>query len=428
MLARSGLPLFVIVDTLMVGRIGANELAYLSLGITPTLTLMLVGVGILQGGMIMSAQAFGAGEKRLCGQILRTNLAHGLVIGIVFGLLCLAVPFLMGAMGIAPDLVAGATGVARQVAWSMPFMLSFIACQYFLEAIKRPFWGLIIIVAANILNVPLNFWLVYDLQLGAYGATLGSSILRSSMAIAIILVLVTLKGKETFDIHLRMGEIFSRASLELGKRMRRLGAPVGFVQFVETSTMTMLALFAGQLGAVASATQQVTMNVNQFIYMLAVGMAAATSIRVAHAVGDADGPAVRRAGFHGAAIMGLLIVPTSVLLLIFPRAIASLFTSDPQVLDIAQITIRIAAVVVIFQTQMSVFLGGLRGVGDVFFTLRVQAAVYWLILVPCSYTFAIAQKWGVPGLIFGLFVGVSVSCAIYAFRFYRISSRPVARH
>ncbi|TNE59474.1 MAG: MATE family efflux transporter [Alphaproteobacteria bacterium] len=428
MLARAGLPVFVIVDTLTVGRVGAEELAYLSLGVVPTLTLMLVGVGILQGGMILTAQAFGAGDLASCGKIFRVNLIHALGIGGLFGGLCLALPVLLSAVGIAPDLVEGASHVARQVAWSMPFMLGFIACQYFLEAIKRPGAGFAVIAGANLLNVPLNLYLVHHLHLGAAGATMGTSALRVAMFLAMVLALMFfVRDHKRFDLHFRLREIWSPAALKLGRRIRRLGAPVGFVQFVETSTLTILALFAGRLGAVASATHQVSMNVNQFIYMSGVGMAAATAIRVAHAVGDGDGPGVRHAGYLSAGLMIAMVLPVSILLSLMPRGVAELFTHDIGVLDVAEQAIRVVALVALAQSLMAVFVGALRGMGDVIFTLKAQAAIYWGLLVPTAYGLGIAQKWGVPGLILGLFVGVSCACVVYATRFTRHSLAPVER-
>ncbi|TNE42027.1 MAG: MATE family efflux transporter [Alphaproteobacteria bacterium] len=428
MLARAGLPVFVIVDTLTVGRVGAEELAYLSLGVVPTLTLMLVGVGILQGGMILTAQAYGAGDYAACGRIFRVNLIHALGLGVIFGGLCFALPHLLSLVGIAPPLVEGAAMVARQVSWSMPFMLGFIACQYFLEAIKRPGLGFAVIASANLLNVPFNIYLVHHLHLGAAGATMGTSALRVSMFLAVVCVLMFFnRDSARFDLHFRLSEVVSPQARQIGRRLRRLGAPVGFVQFVETSTLTVLALFAGRLGAVASATHQVSMNVNQFIYMSGVGMAAATAIRVAHAVGDGDGPAVRRAGYLSAALMIVMVLPISLLLTLVPRGVAELFTGDTDVLDVAQVAIRVVAMVALAQSLMAVFVGALRGMGDVMFTLKAQAAIYWGLLLPTAYWLGIAQKWGVPGLIFGLFVGVSCACVVYLARFTRHSLVPVQR-
>lgn len=432
MLARSGMPLMVIVDTAMVGRVGADELAYLGLGVAPTLVLILAGVGILQGGLVLVAQAFGACELRSCGAIWRVNLIHAAVIGIVFGFLALSAGTLARAAGIAPDLAAGAGAVATQMAWGVPGMLLFIACQYFLEGIKRPLIGMTLIVAGNIANVGLNGILVYGWggltePLGAVGATFGTSLIRWLLFLGVITYVLTFRSRHAYGIHLKVAESFAAGFGLLGRRIRAIGAPTGFLLIVESTTLASLAFMAGRLGVVETAAHQITINIVQFFYMMAIGMAAATSVRVAHAVGDGDQPGIRSAGLTGIYLMICFAIPLALGLSLWPARAAAVFIADPEVIAIARRTVTIAGLMVIFHTAMAVLLGALRGTGDVRQPLIIQLLSYWLTAGPLAYYLAIAQKMGVPGLILGLFIGVLLACALLAVRFWFVTSRHILR-
>ena len=82
-ISRSGFIALILIDTAMVGRISADELAIISIATGPQVFLMLVGLGLLRGGPILIAQAFGAGQNIKCGHIFRLVMIYALFIGII---------------------------------------------------------------------------------------------------------------------------------------------------------------------------------------------------------------------------------------------------------------------------------------------------------------------------------------------------------
>jgi MATE family multidrug resistance protein len=65
--SRAGFIGLVVVDTVMSGRAGTDELAYFSIASGPQLFLMMLGIGLLRGAPVLTAQAYGAGEAREIG-------------------------------------------------------------------------------------------------------------------------------------------------------------------------------------------------------------------------------------------------------------------------------------------------------------------------------------------------------------------------
>jgi len=84
MLARCGLIIMITVDTLMVGRAGSAELAHFAIGYAPQITMLTVGIGLLVGTVVLTAQAVGAGRRTLAGRIWRLALLVGGSLGCVY--------------------------------------------------------------------------------------------------------------------------------------------------------------------------------------------------------------------------------------------------------------------------------------------------------------------------------------------------------
>ncbi len=432
MLARAGILLMVLIDAAMVGQVAARELAFMSIGIAPQVMLMLIGVGMLQGGMVLTAQAHGAGENEATGEIWRVNLAHAAVLGLFFGFASLLAEPFIRAVGIAPDLAAGAGRVSIQFAWGIPGMLLYISCQYFLEGIKRPYVCMSVMGVANVINIFLNGiivwgWFGWVTPMGAEGAVLATSSVRWLLFISVFIYILSFRERHAYAIHLEWRDIVSEKGRDIGRRIRRIGAPAGLTQFLESSAFSALVILAGLIGEIATAAYQVTINIVQFLYMAAVGMAAATSVRVGSAVGSGDLPGVRLAGWSGAFLVVLITMPFALMLLIWPGPAAQVFVSDPAVIELARVTIRLACLFILLDVAMAVLLGALRGAGDMHVPMGLQSVSFWVVTVPIAYFLAIGQKMGAPGLILGLFVGVSLACVLLGLRFRKISQRPIKR-
>jgi multidrug resistance protein, MATE family len=179
MLARAGLLVMISVDTIMCGRVAAQELAYYGIALAPHLGFVLVGIGLLMGTVVVTAQTDGAGRPAECGRIWRLGLLNGAVFGSSFGLLLLPGEAILVALGQAPAISRGGGAVLVMFALGMPAMLMFAATTFFLEGIGRSTPGMAVMAIANVVNFGLNYALMFEpWQMGAAGAALATSIAR----------------------------------------------------------------------------------------------------------------------------------------------------------------------------------------------------------------------------------------------------------
>jgi len=432
MAARAGIIVMMSVDTVMVGRSDAIELSYLGLSMPVQMMLMMTAVGILQGALVLTSQAFGAREFARCGATFRVSLVIALLIGLVFAVLAWNGKWFLLLFGQSADLAAGTEPVLHAFALGMPGMLGYLACAYFMEGIQRPTAALIVMSFANLLNLLLNGivmagWFGLFEPGGAEEAILATSIVRWSIFLAMLLVIVRLRERDAFGILRPLKEVTGTAGRIIAERIWRLGFPIALTQGIETAAFASLLLFAGLLGAEALAAYQVNATIIQLIYMFAIGTGAATAVRVGAGVGQGDPGAVRLAGWTGAAVVALAMTPFCLVMLIAPEWIASIFVDPGVVATIAAATIFATGCMMVIDGVMAVVLGALRGAGDVWIPLVLHIAAFWLGGVPAAYLFAFPLGLGTPGLVFGIMVGVVLSVACLGTRFVWISTRAIRR-
>lgn len=436
-LSRSGLIGLFAVDTITVGQRGGLELAALGVGTAPMSTLMLVCLGGLQATMVLSAQAMGEGRPSDLGAIFRAACVNALALGVLAGFASLfAEPFFL-LTGQTPAVAALAGKVAFQFALGLPTFLLFLAVNLTLETIGRPRLGVAIMAGANIANILLDGvfvlgWGGWVEPGGAEAAVATTSVVRAGMAVAALALLFSVgtAGGDPYGFRASAG-VWLRAALTLGgepgRQLRRLGLPMGLGQGVESAAFSAMVLIAGAMSAEVVAAHQATMTMMSLIYMNAVGLGAAASIRVGAAKGRGAWVDLRRAGFSAIWTAGAVSGVCGLVLLAVHVPLAGLMIDEPVAAAVARDTLFIAAFLVAFDTMMGTAMGALRGVGDVWMPLWMQSAAFWFVSVPVALLVGVHLGYGAEGLYFGIGAGIFTSFALLAPRFARVSRPPNLR-
>lgn len=424
--ARSGGLILIAVDTAMTGRAGADELAYLAIGLAPQVVLFVVCIGLLAGTAVLSAQADGAGARHDCGAIWRLAMLHALVLGMIAGLFCLGGERFLLATGQEPALARGGGEVMAMFAWGMPGIMLGISTSFFLEGIRRPKAGMVVMLSANVVNAALNWIFIFGNlgapAMGAEGAALATSASRCGIAAALIAYVFIMPGGAVYGIR---GPI-ARAR-ELARKLRRIGYPLGLAYGLETAALMTLVLMAGYLGSSALAAFQIAHNLISLVFMTALGFATATAVRVGHAVGRRHRPAMAIAGWTGITMAALTMALFSVPFLALPEVLAAAYTDDPELALAAAAIIWVVGLLLVFDGVQGVTMGALRGAGDVWIPACLHLFSFWAVAIPTGALLAFHWGWGARGLMIGLLVGMAVASIILSLRFRVISKRDIRR-
>ncbi|MCH8926613.1 MAG: MATE family efflux transporter [Proteobacteria bacterium] len=424
MLARAGLFVMISVDSIMTGRAGAATLAHYAISLAPQVTLLVLGIGLLVGTVVLTAQADGAGRSRDCGPIWTTSLWIGAVLGAASGVVLLWGEPILLLFGQSPELARGGGRALLMAAGGMPAILMYLATTFFLEGIGRPKVGMMVALTANLLNAGLNWVLIYGNlgapEMGAAGATLATTITRWVMLAALLGYAFTMSDGARYGVR---AAAVSR--LSVARKVFRIGAPLSVAIALESACFSTVAIFAGRLGEIPLAGYQIAFNVVTLAFMLAIGLSTATSVRVANAVGRSDHEGMAMAGWTGVGLVAFLMLAVALAIRLLDAEIATLYSTEAAVLEHAVSALTVAAFVVVVDGTQAVTLGALRGTGNVLLPTLIYAVSFWVVAVPAAYFVGLKGDAGIEGLLWSVFAGLCCALALLAWRFAAVARRPV---
>ncbi|MDP2311169.1 MAG: MATE family efflux transporter [Pseudomonadota bacterium] len=382
-----------VVDTLMVGHLGAVPMAAVALGTSWYFALAVVALGALRALDPVIAQAHGARDVPAVGRGILHGCAMALAMApVLIGLQFLAVPG-MRFLG-QPEALLGDAGVwCRTAAWGVPGMMLFSAIRQSLQGlgIQRPVT--IAIVVANVVNLVADAVLIYGFDMGPFGAALATA--GSQYVLA---GLTLWMARDTLAPYL----VGWRASLSgpalLG--LFAIGLPLGVQMAMEAWAFHFAGLMMGWLGPTSIAANAVVLNLATVSFMVPMGVSAAASTRVGHLIG-AGLPwafAGRTALLLGGGIMG----GSALAFALLPDLLARVYTDDPAVIALVVTLLPIVAAFQLFDGLQVVAFGVLRGAGDLRLPALANLLGYWALGIPLGWWLAFRAGWGAPGIFAGL--------------------------
>ena len=202
---------------------------------------------------------------------------------------------------------------------------------------------------------------------------------------------------------------------------------MGVSIFMEGSLFVATALLIGRLGAVDVAAHQIALNVASVCFMLPLGIAMSTTVRVGHAVGAGDLSAVRWAAGAGFAL-GAVTQSAAALVLVFAGAwISSFYTRDAGVAALAISLMRYAAVFQFPDGVQVLSAGALRGLKDTRLPMLITIFAYWGVGLPLGAWFGLHLHGRAPGLWVGLILGLGVAALLLAMRLWQQVRGPLLK-
>ena len=396
-------PLFVLIDSAMVGHLGATSLAGLSLASSVLTTVVGLFVFLAYATTATTARLFGAGDRRgglragVDGLWLAALLGAGAALA-----LGAAAPGVVGALGADGAVARAAVAYLRASAPGLPGMLAVFAATGTLRGLLDTRTPFVIATAGAALNVCLNALLLYGVRMGIAGSGLGTALTQSAMAVA--LAAPVLRSARDAGVGLAPSRTGLRASLGSG-------APL-LVRTVSLRAAILTTVWAATaLGAVPLAAHQVVGSLWNFAAFALDALAVAAQALVGTALGQADAAGARAPsgdsapappGGAGAVSVEAVLRRTlgwgaatgaviGVVLAAASPWLPWLFTSEAAVAAAARPALLVAACAMPLAGAVFLFDGILMGAGDG----RYLAGAGLVTLVPYA-PLAVAVAHGLP--------------------------------
>ena len=325
---------FGTVDTLLMARYAAVDLAALAIGGSAYLTVFIGFMGVVLAISPIVGQLFGAGQHAQAGR--QAHQAVWVVLGLsMLGSLLLAFPTPFLALSQAtPEVAEKVRGYLLVLAFSLPASLMFTVYRGFNTAVSRPKAVMLIQVTGLALKVPLSIALVWGVPalglapLGVQGCAIATGLAMWTQALITWQVLRRDPFYAPFELHGRGLDAPDRKSL--GAHLR-LGLPMGASILIEVSGFSFMAIFIARLGTTPVAGHQIAVNLVTMMFMVPLAIASACTTLVSQRVGARDALGARRLAWHG---LGLGCAVAAVLgggVSLFDGAIVGLYTTDAAV-------------------------------------------------------------------------------------------------
>ncbi|HEY7873206.1 MAG TPA: MATE family efflux transporter [Rudaea sp.] len=412
-----------VVDTVLAGHYDAATLAAVAVGTSIWTLAIVAAIGVMLAVPPSVAQLAGAGEELRIGALLRQALWLAAGLGLVLFFAVRHAQPLLREIGIGTGVADEAQKFLLAISWGAPALTGYFALRGFSEglALTRPtmyfgFLGLVVLA-------PVGYVLMYGgLGMPPRGAQ-GSGMATASvlwLQLAAFATYIGLRSRyRTFAPFARFD--WPHPGTILG--LLRLGVPMGVSLLMEAGLFVAAALLMGTLGATTVASHQIAINVASVAFMLPLGVAMATTVRVGRASGRGDADAVRYAGFVGiGASLGTQTLTCAAMALL-PHQIAALYTDDAGVAALAAQLLLLAAVFQFSDGIQVTANGALRGLKDTTMPMAITALAYWGVGMPIGYSLAFHAGLGVQGMWIGLIAGLSAAALLLFTRFARLAGR-----
>lgn len=423
MLGQLGHVMVGLVDNLMVGRLGAAELAAISLGNSLIFIALSIGIGFSFAITPLIAEA--DGENNIDNG--RSFFHHGMILcginGLVLFLLLLFAKPILYQLNQPPEVVDLAIPYLEIVAFSMIPLMLFQGFKQFADGLSQTKYAMIATLIANVVNIVFNYLLIYGIwifpRLELEGAALGTLISRFFMLAFIYYILKSKKKFSTYFIWSKREHL----DKSIFKRLLSLGFPTAMQMFFEIALFTASIFLAGMLGTHPQAANQIALNLASMTFMIAVGFSVTATIRVGNQKGKKNFTELRRIAFS-IFLMVLIIQAVFALMFILTKGILPTFYIDnAEVISIASILLIVAAIFQLSDGLQVVFLGALRGLQDVKIPSWICFVAYWLVGFPVCWFLGKEEALGAMGIWLGLFAGLTASAGLLYWRFNYLTKK-----
>lgn len=396
-----------VIDTVMAGHASAEDLAAVGIGTSLWMPLFLFFMGMLGA---LQPIISGYNGARTIEKIMPATW-QGLYLAaigsvIMIGLLTNVHPVL-ALLDLDVHTARITQGYLDAFAWGIPALLLITALRGLTDGLGHTRVIMAFSVVSTLVNLPMNYIFIYGKlglpAMGGVGCGWATAISNGVAAVGLLLYLNRSRAYRQF--HLISDWV--KPDIAGLRYVLAIGIPIGFTIFVEASMFSVIALFLAPLGPVVVAGHQIALNVVSLLFMLPLSIGMALTLRVSFLMG-AGAPDTARLIARSSLILatGTALV-FALMLLVFSREIAALYTGDQAVQAVTVRLLMFAAFFQIADVIQVTCISALRGYKDTRIPMFIMLFSFWGVGLPLGYLLTFTN-WLLPAMgAAGFWVGLT---------------------
>lgn len=404
------------VDTLMAGRVSADDLAAVAIGSSIWFPIFLLLLGILSALTPTISQAHGRGDHDAIRRVTPQGVYLGFLAGALIMILLRQAEAILPWLDAAPELLPRIKGYLDGVSWGFPAIGACFALRYSSEGLSLTRPSMLVSFLGLAVNIGANYVLVFGKlgfpALGGVGC--GPATALTMWAMLLGMLLVFWRGHVYRSLHmLRLNAPWCWTTQ---KQLLKLGLPIGGGLFIECSIFAIIALLVSRFGAQAVAAHQIALNFASMIFMIPLSIATAISVRVGYNIGQNRRQQTVRAVRTGILTALAVSLFSCSLMATIPHWCVAIYSNDPELLEAAAALLLFAALFQIPDAIQVGCAGALRGCKDTRVPMLIQTASYWGIGLPIGAYLGLGLQWGARGFWIGLICGLTSAAVLLLWR------------
>ncbi|MGA1802514.1 MATE family efflux transporter [Rhizobium sp. HT1-10] len=419
-------------DVMIVGRLGAEQLAAMVLSAQFLFTILIFGSGFSIAVIPMVAQAYGRDDVISVRRSLRMGLWVSLGYWLVMQPAFYYSEDILLAAGQKPDVARLAAGYIAIGHFALLPASLYNVIRSLVSAIGRAS----IVLYVTIAMLVMNALLAYGLVLGHFG--LPAMGLRGAAYVAVAVQtagFLFIVGYVQSQVETRRYEIFVRLwrpDWHALWDVVRLGLPISVTILAEVSLFTAASLLMGRIGTIELAAHGIALQWASIAFMIPLGLSQAATVLVGVAQGRGDRAGVVRAAITVLILACSLSVTGGILFATMPEYFGSWFLDirspeAPQVLAYAAPLIVVAGIFQLVDGLQAIASGLLRGLKDARVPMIIALVAYWPIGFLLAWVLAFPLGLGGVGIWLGFLIGLAAAAIMLCARFYLLVRAEDAR-
>ncbi|WP_213522156.1 MATE family efflux transporter [Nonlabens sp.] len=418
--------LVALADNIMVGELGAAQLAAVSLGNTLIFIALSVGIGFSFSVTPLVAEADAQGNTHRVSAVFHLGFLMSLVMGVLLTLLMFLSEPILYMLDQPKEVVDLAIPYMRWVALSLIPLMMFQAVKQFIDGLSKTTYSMIASIVANIINVLLNYVFIYGKfgfpRLEVEGAAIGTFVARILMFLILtVLLFFNQKFRGYFSL-------LKNYSFGVITKLFHLGLPTALQMLFEVSLFTAAIFLSGTLGTNSQAANQIALNLSALTFMIGVGLGVTATIRVGNQKGLGHFSDLKRIASSLFLLTFMFELVFAFCFLFFRNQLPYIYIDNIDVVELASNILIIAAFFQLSDGFQVVLLGALRGFQDVWIPTFICFIAYWIVGFPFSFILSTYYDFGVQGIWMGLLIALSLSAVLMYLRYrYLLSTYEVTK-